>query len=368
MEQYQSNIISILRAVVCRDGTTVPSDADWEKIWNFALRNHLEAAVYCAAPEEQKQKYQITYYNLLARTVRQEALLEQIEKKLSACEISYGLQKGSLLKYDYPDACLRFMSDMDFYIDPEERKAIRAAMESIGAVFTGTESGDEQFRFPGGLGIEFHGRLLYRKTDFGVENYPDLTLLDESRNRLTEEGFALNLIGHAVYDLSKGGPGLRYILDCWIYRHRHEPQPDWDYVWERLRKDNIAAAARNLLDLSEYLFADGEETPLMREMTAYVMAGGLHGDAARSAAVELAKAGGREKAVLRQLFRNRTEFENRYPWLHKHPYLLPLAWILRIANSLHRHRGTIASWANNMKAVSKEEIRKQQERQSRFGL
>jgi len=100
------------------------------------------------------------------------------------------------------------MSDLDICVRPVDRALIRDAIETVGGVFRGTESGDEQFLIQQTIGVEFHGRLLYRKgPDGAIVNYPCWELVDSTKNRLTEEGFALNLIGQAVYDLSKGGPG-----------------------------------------------------------------------------------------------------------------------------------------------------------------
>jgi hypothetical protein len=67
--------------------------------------------------------------------------------------------------------------------------------------------------------------------------------VDEGRNRLTEEGFALNLVGHTVGEMRKGGPGIRYVLDLWVYRHLHEPQPVWDAVLGRLGRDGMHVPA-----------------------------------------------------------------------------------------------------------------------------
>lgn len=368
MEQYKQDVISILKAVVSCDGTVIPENANWDKIWKFAQHNHLETIVYTAAPESKKEEFYNTYLKMVARTVRQEYLLKEIEDVLTERGIHYGLQKGSILKVAYSDLAFRFMSDMDIYIRPEDRTAIQAAMESIGGIFRGTESGDQQFLFANDLGVEFHGRLLYRNTRHGIESYPDWEFVDEKNDRLTEEGYALNLIGHAVADLARSGPGIRYILDLWVYRHRHYPQPDWDAIQERLRQDRIADAANNLLDLSEYLFGNGTETELMKEMAEYILAGGLYGDVSRGAATEVARSGGRGKAVLRQIFRNRTEFANRYPWLHEHPCLLPLAWVLRLTNSLRKNRKKIVSWAMSMRVTSNEEVKRQQEILTRFGL
>ena len=291
-------------------------------------------------------------------------LLCDDEKALSDAGIHYAPLKGAILKNDYPQTRFRFMSDLDFYIKPEDRPTIRKIIESVGAKFKGTESGDEQFLFWDKIGIEFHGRLLYRKTKAGIENYPEWEFVDEEKDRLSDEGYALNLIGHAVHDLAGSGPGIRYILDLWIYRNRHKPQPYWKSVNERLRRDNILEAAQNLLNLSEYLFGNGEESPLMIEMADYVLKGGLHGDYKRGLSSEAANG----KALRKQLLRNRTEFENRYPWLKKYPFLLPIAWVMRIAQSWKRHKRKIISWQKDMHGVSSKDAEMQKQTLMRFGL
>lgn len=304
------------------------------------------------------------FNRMVAREVRQGHCLGQIEKALENAGIHYAPLKGAVLKKDYPQMHFRFMSDLDFYIKPEDRPAIREAIEGIDGKFKGTESGDEQFLFWDQLGIEFHGRLLYRKTKAGIENYPAWEFVDTEKNRLSEEGYALNLIGHIVHDLADSGPGIRYILDLWIYRNRHQPQPDWEVVDETLKRDSIYDAAHNLLNLSEYLFGCGEENPLMIEMADYVLKGGLHGDYKRGLASQAASG----KALRKQLFRNRTEFENRYPWLKKYPFLLPVAWVMRVAQSLRRHKKVIERWRKGMGDVSDNEAEMQRQTLVRFGL
>jgi len=42
--------------------------------------------------------------------------------------------------------------------------------------------------------------LLYRKTNAGIENCPDWSFVDKEKDMLTEEGYVLNLIGHAIHD------------------------------------------------------------------------------------------------------------------------------------------------------------------------
>ena len=339
-------------------------------MWNLARKHHLEAFIWEAASQDKaisdelKDQMDMVSNLMLMRDVQQEHCLQQIENALRKNDIPCALLKGAILKNDYPRTDLRFMSDLDFYIRVEDRAKIRRAMEDIGGELKGTESGDEQFVFWKKVGVEFHGRLLYRKTKDGIENYPDWSFVDEECNRLSEEGYALNLLGHAVHDLAGSGPGIRYILDLWIYKNRHRPQPDWKMVDERLKTDGIFEAAHNLMDLSEYLFGNGEETPLMIEMADYVIKGGLYGDYKRGLASQAA--GG--KALRKQVFRNRAEFENRYPWLKKYPFLLPVAWVMRLAKSFKKHRRKIGDWRKGMNAVSASEVERQRQALSRFGL
>lgn len=369
MVKAERDLIHILRKVIGQP-FKLEEPIDWLSVWDLAQRHHLEALVYKVdidiIPDELQKEMSKTYAWTQSRTVLQGHYLQAIETALSNANIPYALQKGSILRNDYPNSFMRFMSDIDIYIRPEDRARIRTCMDSIGGVFKGTESGDEQFLFGNKVGVEFHGRLLYRKTDAGIENYPDWSFVDEKRNRLTEEGFALNLIGHVVHDLAGGGPGIRYILDLWIYKNRHQPQPDWKVVDERLRVDGIYEAAHNLLKLSEYIFGSGAETPLMLEMTEYVLKGGLHGDYKRGIAAEAGR--GRGAAIKSQVFRNRVEYENRYPWLKKYPYLLPVAWIIRIAASCRWNRNIIKSWLQGMKNIPQDMIDEQKLRLEKYGL
>ena len=368
MTTCEKQFVQLLRVAISDEEP--PCDIDWTGVWNLARRHHLETIVWETAktdptvPEDIKLKFSNVSNKMIARDIQQGWCIEQIDKALDDAGIHYAPLKGVILKNDYPQSYSRFMSDLDFYIKPEDRPAIREAIERIGGKFKGTESGDEQFLFQERFGIEFHGRLLYRKTKAGIENYSDWNFVDESCNRLSEEGYALNLIGHAVHDLAGSGPGIRYILDLWIYRNRHEPQPEWQAVDKLLKRDKIYDVSRNLFNLSEYLFGNGEESPLMVEMADYVLKGGLHGDYKRGLASQAANG----RVVSNQLFRNRTEFENRYPWLKKYPFLLPIAWVMRIIQSLKRHRKIIGRWWKDMRGVSSKDAEMQRQAMMRFGL
>lgn len=373
MTQSDHDFIQLIRMAMGIKCDTL-AGIDWDAMWKFARSNHLETIFQMAAtyfddiPPTIQEKARQEYDKMLGRTMLQEHCLEKVENVLKQAGIPYALQKGAILRNDYPQKTMRFMTDIDFYIRTEDRKKIKKAMEQAGIPFSDTESGDEQYCMIGEVGIEFHGRLLYRRSRFGIENYPCWEMVDEERNRLTEEGYALNLIGHTVYDLSRGGPGIRQILDLWVYKHLHSGQPDWEKVKEWLQKDGIYDVAMNLMDLSDFVFGEGQRTELLDEMADYILADVLMHDMKRESLSELALTGNRGQAAIKHFFRGKAEYENRYPWLMKYPFLLPVAWMLRMWNSLNRHKREIKAWKKNLIGFTKEEIKYQRDRLSRFGL
>ena len=85
-------------------------------------------------------------------------------------------------------------------------------------------------------------------------------------------------------------------------------------------------------------------------------------------AAQVARAGGKSGAAAKQFFRNRKDYENRYPWLKKAPFLLPVAWGMRACKSLKTHGDVIRKWRKDVRSLSKEEVRAQKDRMKRWGV
>ena len=137
---------------------------------------------------------------------------------------------------------------------------------------------------------------------------------------------------------------------------------------EQLKKDGLDEVAQNLLDLSEYWFGNAAGSTLLDELSAYVLEGGLCGLRLRKTLSAAGFQGGKLGAVKAQVFRSREEFENRYPWLKKHPYLLPVAWVMRGAKSLRIHREAMGQWTEQLKKNDRKQVAEQKARLRRFGF
>lgn len=365
--------IRLLRQALCGDVGELRIE-DWQRIWKLAAKNRLESLIYSVArnrfdlPQEVKDRLAAAWQRDVIRDTRQEYMITRIDAVFRESGISFAPMKGVILKHNYPESYLRFMTDIDFYIQTSDRSRIERCMEILGATSTSHDCGDIAYNLPGGVHAEFHGRLLYKSTGTGVVGYSDWTWVDEEKNCLTEEGYALNLIGHMAYNLATSGLGVRYVLDLWVYRHRHTPQPNWDEVMVQLKKDGLDRVAQNLIDLSECWLGIGEYTPVLEELEEYIFGGGLYGLSSRNALSGAGLNGSKFGAVWRQVFRSREEFENRYPWLKRYPILLPVAWGKRAVYTLTRNRKIVERWSTSLKEVSSSEIKEQAVRLRRFGF
>lgn len=373
MLNVYEQFINMLRCGVC--GSQLPQDSyDWNEILRLAHIHRVEAILWYAlrerkdVPAEIQKKLKACWDLEIVRDVRQDYASEQIRKKFQEQKIDFAPMKGLVLKLDYPFPHMRYMSDLDFYVQTGDRSRIHSCMEQLNAVVSGTDSGDVNYELPGRVQLEFHGRLLYRAEATGVICYSDWSRMNGDENRLTEEGYALNLIGHIAYNIAHAGCGARFILDLWVYRHKHQQQPDWTAVMQQLKADGLERIARNLLDLSEYWFGGGKGSPLLDDLGTYILEGGLYGLASRETLSDAGLNGGKLSAIKVQVFRSKEEFQNRYSWLKNHPYLLPLAWGMRGIHSLKTHRKEIGRWVRRLNQNDSKEIWEQRDRLRRFGI
>ena len=65
---------------------------------------------------------------------------------------------------------------------------------------------------------------------------------------------------------------------------------------------------------------------------------------------------GEKSSILRTVFPKKAYMETRYPYLKKHPYLLPAAWIQRIAHYAEEKQGSADNSASGSIRLAKERV------------
>lgn len=362
-------------------GRRAPAVPDWPGLVRLARLHRVEPLIWRAVsqaglniPGEAGEQLRGAYNQAVFQDVQQDYIAGRIREELCRRGVSHILLRGAVLKRDYPDPCLRTMSDLDYLVHVEDYPKVRRAAEAAGGRHIHTDGGHFTFSFSPQVTVEFHPNLIYTASPVGTGINPGWQYVKPGSSpyalELTEEGFYLNMVCHLAYHFAKGGTGIRSVLDLWVCRHRHTPQPDWEFVNRELERVGLKHFVEQVTALSEAWFGDGALTPPLAEMGAYILTSGAHGLEARAvlnAACFSPEHTGRS-ALARRAFYPREELENRFPWSRGRPWLLPAAWCLRAFRAVTRHSGHILRWGRASLALSAGELEEQRAALRRFGF
>lgn len=358
-----------------------PTVSHWPALLKLARFHHVEPLVWCAvkrgvpdAPEEVRRPLKSAYDRALFREAQQEHTAAALRDLLTEAGVPHVLLRGAVLKHDYPEACLRTMSDLDYLVRVEDYPKLRQAAEALGGRHIHTDGGHFSFVIPPEVMVEFHPNLIYTASPVGTEINPGWQYTKPGSGpcalELTEEGFYLNMVCHLAYHFAKGGTGVRSVLDLWVYRHRHTPQPDRAFVERELDRAGLRRFAERAEALAEAWFGGEKLTAPLEELGEYILSSGTYGLESRAVmnAACFSPGGTGRSALMQRVFYPREELENRFPWSRGKPWLLPAAWCARAARAVTRHPEYIARWKKRADKLSRQEIQAQRELLRHFGF
>ena len=360
----ETQFLHIARAAV--SGGELPTEAvDWPAIFTLANQQKLlpilfEAVRKTPAAEENAAMFaaikQQVIGQVLNQTVRS-AEFTDLYRKLRAAGLHPVVVKGQLCSRLYPLRNHRISADDDLFIPEGEFFACHETLLANG--LTTNTPADElptadevsYTKKDSPLYIELHRHLF----DSAEDAHDELNHFFADINPVEIDGFLtmpphehlLYLILHAYKHFVRSGIGLRQFCDIGLWARAYHDQIDWQRLHDQcagVHAATFAAAAFRIakdclgidFDLPAPWNSDVDVEPLLHD----TLCGGVYGsnDYTRlhSSTVTLnavkASRTGEKSGVLRTVFPKREYLERRYPYLKKHPYLLPVAWIQRIAH------------------------------------
>lgn len=297
--------------------------------------------------------------------------------------------KGQLCSRLYPLKDHRISADDDLYISDAEFMACHEQLLANGLTTdTPTDelaTADEVSYTKNGspLYIELHRHLF----DSAEDAHDELNHFFTDINPVETDGFLampphehlLYLILHAYKHFVRSGIGLRQFCDIGLWARAYHVEINWQRLHEQcesVHAATFAAAAFRIardylgidFDLPMPWDASIDVEPLLHD----TLCGGVYGsnDLTRlhSSTVTLnavkASRTGEKSSVLRTVFPNREYLERRYPYLKKRPYLLPVAWVQRIAHYASEKQSGTGNSASGSIKLGKERI----ELMKRYGI
>ena len=392
----ETQFLHIARAAI--SGSDLPIEkADWPAIFTLANQQKLlpilfEAARKTPAAAENAALFAVTKQQVIGQVLNQtvrSAEFADLYHKLRSAGLHLIVVKGQLCSRLYPLKDHRISADDDILIPDGEFFACHEQLLANGLT-TDTPanelaSADEVSYTKNGspLYIELHRHLF----DSSEDAHDELNHFFADLNPVEIDGFLampphehlLYLLLHAYKHFVRSGIGLRQFCDIGLWARAYHAEIDWQRLREQcesVHAATFAAAAfriaRDDLGIEFDLPApwDGgiDVEPLLHDS----LCGGVYGsnDLTRlhSSTVTLnavkANRTGEKSSVLSTVFPKREYLERRYPYLKKRPYLLPVAWVQRLAHyAVEKKTGADSSASGSIK-LGKERI----ELMKRYGI
>lgn len=392
----ETQFLHIAKAAI--SGGDLPAEkVDWPAVFALAGQQKLlpilfEAARATPAAGENAVLFAVTKQQVIGQVLNQtvrSAEFADLYRKLRSAGLHPIVVKGQLCSRLYPQTDHRISADDDLLIPDGEFMACHEQLLANGLT-TDTPadelaSADEVSYTKNGspLYIELHRRLF----DSSEDAHDELNHFFASLKPVETDSFLtmpphehlLYLLLHAYKHFVRSGIGLRQFCDIGLWARAYHAEIDWQRLHDQcasVHAATFAAAAFRIardylgidFDLPMPLDASIDAEPLLHD----TLCGGVYGsnDLTRlhSSTVTLnavkANRTGEKSSVLSTVFPKREYLERRYPYLKKRPYLLPVAWVQRIAHYASEKQSGADSSASGSIKLGKERI----ELMKRYGI
>ena len=384
----ETQFLHIAKAAI--SGGDLPAEkVDWPAIFTLANQQKLlpilfESVRKTPAAEENAALFAVTKQQVIGQVLNQtvrSAEFADLYRKLRRAGLHPIVVKGQLCSRLYPLKDHRISADDDLYIPDAEFMACHEQLLA-NSLTTDTPAdelttADEVTYTKGGspLYIELHRHLF----DSAEDAHDELNHFFADLNPVEIDGFLampphehlLYLLLHAYKHFVRSGIGLRQFCDIGLWARAYHAEIDWQRLHEQCESVHAATfAAAAFCIAKDYLGIefdlpapwDGsiDVEPLLHD----TLCGGVYGsnDYTRlhSSTVTLnavkASRTGEKSSVLSTVFPKREYLERRYPYLKKHPYMLPVAWVQRIAHYASEKQSGADNSASGSIKLAKERI------------
>ena len=344
----------------------------YEAVYDCSAARNMEPQVFMSAKQQ-------TIRSVMLQTMKTNEFLGLFQH-LQKAGVQALVVKGIVCRNLYPNPDYRMSGDEDVLIPEEEFELCHQAMLDYGMQPADpTQDIQSEHEVPYGkpgspIYIELHKCLFPpESTAYGdlnrfFKNVHDRAIkLSVDGKQVVTMGYTdhlFYLICHAFKHFLHSGFGIRQVCDIVLFANAYGKEIDWIRILQQCREIHADLFTAALFQIGQkYLTFDPSRAGYPQEwqeiqvdeqlMLDDLLEAGIYGDGTMSRkhssnitlnAVSAQKQGKKsDHSVLKTLFPPAKSMEGRYPYLKKHPYLLPVAWISRI---LKYHQETSKSRDN----------------------
>lgn len=398
MSEIYRKYLSVLRAFVQDSVPEAAGLEEWDGLMNLARINStvgIVCYVYMMHPEQLSPELRPGLREQCFREIALYAQRAEWMRQLAAEFDKNGIDciffKGFVVRDYYPVPELRTFGDVDFVVRKEDRTKSDALMKALG--YEPRDTWEPAYSYLKDTEYyEIHTDVMEidvsDKADY-VSYYSHIWEHVRSAQvvqlphalEFTPEFHFLYLLTHIAKHISGSGAGIRMYLDIAFFVRHFGNSIDWDWIAKELEKLCLADFANMALSSVQRWF--GVESPLelkpipdqiVDDFLEFTLEGGVYGHFGRDKSLVFLKQQNRNaedvskvKTLIYHAFPPAKVMENRYSYLQKHRWLLPAAWVHRLAGS-RKEWGRFANHTKNIIYADEEEVLKLKRIYKEIGL
>ncbi len=346
--QMGNVVINVLRSKMTGCEYSLPDDVDYEKLYKFCEMHKVtsliagEVAKCENIPPEIKSLFQKQLFRCASRHTAQEKEMHGLTEMFTANNIKHCFLKGTKVSRYYPEPELRFMLDMDVYIEPRKFELAKELMLRRGYEVISVESDkDIALSKKPFLNIDLHKELKYdydKGYDYYKSAFSRLTDIDgTTAMNMANEDFYVYILSHTAHHFETAGTGIRSVVDHYCIRNGLLPECDGAVLEKGLEDTGLKVFNERMNALCDYWFEGVEADETVQAMAKYIFLSGVYGTQTNTYMSGIGRGEyGDDKSdyFVKRLFPPYKSMSARYAILKKAAFLLPLFWVVRIISAL----------------------------------
>lgn len=332
-----------------RKPAEIPAELSVEELLDLAVSGQIQYPIACSllklelsAEDTERARSMVKFSTF--KTFTQMVAADKITKEFEKEGIRHQLLKGAVTKKLYPSPEMREMSDIDLVVYDENLDKAAAVMEKMGYTNHGLVKHHMIFSNANRVHVEVHWCLF----DANADRKQHVYFKDNFRAQLKEgtkytyefgpEDFYIYMISHMSKHFFETGCGIRNLIDIYVYRSKLGDCLDKEYLYKEFEKCGLKDFDEHMTELAFIWMENRACSDFFENLFAYMVDSGIYGKSENGVWGQLAKetADGDAGCKIRYYFPSLEFMKEKYSWLSKAPYLLPVAWVVRGVTGISR--------------------------------
>lgn len=372
MTNFQTGLISLIRSALGIETVKMPDDFDWNECLKVSKKHQILCMVFYGiinskidVPSDIYEEFEKATYNAIVVNTNQYNEFSILTKAFEEKEIEYMPLKGCILKYLYPKPEMRVMGDVDILIKETQKEKIQSVLNDLN--YTDIKENEYEIIWKkNGFYLELHKHLIPPRTKDYYEYFDNGWKFAKKsadgnyRYEMSKEDTFVYIFSHFAKHYRDSGIGIKHIVDFWLYNNAY-PELDKVYLSNCLEKLGLNEFYQNILKTLEVWLGDSKPDKKTDFITDTLFENGVYGiynkHIAATALQENNSSGNVYfKRLFRLIFLPFGEMCEKYSFLNKLPFLLPVMWVIRWFSAITVKAKNLKVHKNYLELSSSEKV------------